>query len=267
MKQRISQVLFTIIQNIYLRGFLIGGIYQGKLKSICSPGLNCYSCPAAIVSCPIGVIQHFMGYGAYHISFYTLGFIGIIGSVGGRVVCGWACPFGLLKDLLYKIKVPKIEIPGWCTHLRYVIIFIMVFLVPFLTQEYWFCKICPQGTLEAGIPLVTLNPELQQLVGPMFFFKIALLLIFLLGMCFTKRPFCRIFCPLGTFYSFFNRFSMLRISCDQQKCDQCDQCYQNCPVSLKVYQGGGNTSHCIRCLSCTNCPKDAVKYEIKLGFG
>lgn len=29
-------------------------IYTGKAKSVCVPGLNCYSCPTAIGACPIG---------------------------------------------------------------------------------------------------------------------------------------------------------------------------------------------------------------------
>ena len=35
-------------------------IYQGPLKVVCSPGLNCYSCPAATAYCPIGSLQQLM---------------------------------------------------------------------------------------------------------------------------------------------------------------------------------------------------------------
>ena len=35
------QLLFTIVTNGYLYGFLNGKIYQGRLKYACVPGLNC----------------------------------------------------------------------------------------------------------------------------------------------------------------------------------------------------------------------------------
>ena len=48
------QIIFTILTNGYAFGFINGKIYQGKSKYICVPGLNCYSCPGAVASCPIG---------------------------------------------------------------------------------------------------------------------------------------------------------------------------------------------------------------------
>ena len=37
----------TLLTNLHLPNFLKGGLYQGAGKTICVPGLNCYSCPAA----------------------------------------------------------------------------------------------------------------------------------------------------------------------------------------------------------------------------
>ena len=51
------QLLFTIVTNGYMYGFLNGKIYRGSLKYVCVPGLNCYSCPGAMASCPIGDMQ------------------------------------------------------------------------------------------------------------------------------------------------------------------------------------------------------------------
>ena len=51
------QSLFFIATNSFVIGYLQGGIYQGNLKQICVPGLNCYSCPGAVGSCPIGALQ------------------------------------------------------------------------------------------------------------------------------------------------------------------------------------------------------------------
>ena len=35
------------LTNSYLVGLAKGKIYQGKLKNLCVPGLNCYSCPGS----------------------------------------------------------------------------------------------------------------------------------------------------------------------------------------------------------------------------
>ena len=47
----------TLLTNLHLPNFLKGGLYQGAGKTVCVPGLNCYSCPAASGACPIGACQ------------------------------------------------------------------------------------------------------------------------------------------------------------------------------------------------------------------
>ena len=59
--RHIFQVLWAVITNSYLIGFVRGKIYQGKIKNICVPGMNCYSCPGAVATCPIGALQATIG--------------------------------------------------------------------------------------------------------------------------------------------------------------------------------------------------------------
>ena len=99
----IVQVGFTALTNGYVLGFIKGKIYKGPTKALCVPGLNCYSCPGALGACPIGSLQAVLGSRNYRFSFYIIGFLIFIGSLIGRFVCGWLCPFGLIQDLLYKI--------------------------------------------------------------------------------------------------------------------------------------------------------------------
>jgi ferredoxin-type protein NapH len=264
MKQRVSQFLSTLLYNGYVKGFILGTIYQGNIKFLNCPGFNCYSCPGAVSACPIGIIQFFAAYGAYHITFYTLGFLGLVGSIGGRIICGWACPFGFMQDLLYKIKFPKCNIPAVIHYGKYLILIVLVFIIPFFTKEPWFCKLCPIGTLEAGIPHVFYNADLRQVVGRLFQIKIVILAGFLLWMIVSKRPFCRTVCPLGAIYSLFNKVSFFRIEVDKNRCIKCNKCYTSCPVSIKIYEDGGASLKCIRCLRCTDCPAEAVSYKLRL---
>ncbi|MBP5564136.1 MAG: 4Fe-4S binding protein, partial [Lachnospiraceae bacterium] len=103
----IIQAVTFALTNGYIKGWLSGKIYKGKLKIICVPGLNCYSCPGALGSCPVGSLQAVLRSGRYKVSLYVLGFIGLFGIIFGRLICGFACPLGLVQDLLYKIPFPK----------------------------------------------------------------------------------------------------------------------------------------------------------------
>lgn len=177
------QIIFTALTNGYLIGYMNGRIYKGESKKLCVPGLNCYSCPGAIASCPIGSLQAVLGSKDFKISFYIIGFLMIIGSFMGRFVCGWLCPFGLFQDIIYKIPVIKKikNVPGdkYLRYVKYIILVVFVIILPLAITNYtgygkpWFCKvICPSGTLLAGIPLVSMNSSLQRIIGPLFLWKV-----------------------------------------------------------------------------------------------
>lgn len=263
------QVLFTALTNGYLLGFAKGNIYQGTSKRICVPGLNCYSCPGAIGSCPIGSLQAVIGSKNYKFSFYVIGFLMIVGSLMGRFVCGWLCPFGLVQDLLYKIpflkKINKVPFDAYLRWLKYLILVIFVFAMPMLLTGVggygtpWFCKlICPSGTLLGGIPLASSNPGLQRTIGFLFGWKMGILLLILFFSIVLYRPFCKYLCPLGAIYGIFNRFSLYRYEIDQAKCTKCGVCSKKCQMQVKVYETP-NSPECIRCGKCIQvCPHKAV---------
>jgi polyferredoxin len=267
MKQRIIQLFFSLLYNSYILGFFLGGIYQGRLKLILCPGFNCHSCPSAIFSCPIGAIQLFASIGYYHFSLYVFGFLATIGAVGGRIVCGWACPFGFIQDILYKLKTVKVRVPKILHATKYFVLFILVLAVPYFTKEPWFCKLCPIGTFEAGIPLMLINKDLRDLIGLLFYVKIAILMSFIFWMIISQRPFCKTACPLGAIYSLFNKFSIIKLEVNEKKCVKCGLCVKECPVSIKINEEGGDSANCIRCFRCSNCPTKAISIKLSSKFG
>ncbi|WP_291561700.1 MULTISPECIES: 4Fe-4S binding protein [unclassified Clostridium] len=267
------QFLFTIATNGYFKGFLEGNIYKGSSKSICVPGLNCYSCPGALGACPIGSMQAVIGSIRYDFSLYILGIISAFGVLLGRFICGWLCPFGLVQDLLHKIpflkyKVPK-KINNILKYLKYVILIVFVILLPFLFQDElgisdpFFCKyICPSGTLMGGIPLVLTNGSLKSAIGFLFAWKMAILIIVILASIIIFRPFCRYICPLGAFYSLMNPISFYKLKIKEDKCTKCGVCTKSCKLNIEVYKKP-NTGECIRCGDCVKaCPRKAIKSGI-----
>lgn len=101
------QAAATLLTNIHLPNFFKGKIYQGNGKTVCVPGLNCYSCPAASGACPIGAFQAVVGSSKFKFSYYITGFIILLGVILGRFICGFLCPFGWFQDLLHKIPGKK----------------------------------------------------------------------------------------------------------------------------------------------------------------
>lgn len=264
------QALFTALSNGYIKGFAHGKIYQGDLKYICVPGMNCYSCPGALGSCPIGALQSTVNSRSYNISLYVFGLISLFGVIFGRFVCGFLCPFGLIQDLLFKIpfvkKISKLKGEKYLRLLKFLILAVFVIILPMFVIDItglgkpWFCKyICPVGTLEGGIPLVLMNENLRAAVGFLFKWKVAILVGILLFSIIIYRPFCRYICPLGAIYGVFNKISFVRYSVDDSKCTKCGVCQKNCKLNIKVYENP-NSIDCIRCGSCKDgCPAKAIK--------
>jgi ferredoxin-type protein NapH len=251
LKRRISQGAGVVLSNAYVQGFLSGTLYQGPLKNGCTPLLNCYACPSAVLSCPIGTMQHFMA--ARSIPFYALGTLSVVGVSVGRLTCGTLCPFGAFQDLLYKFRSWKFDLPSWAKYLRYAVLALLVFAIPFLTGEHWFSKLCPAGTLEAGIPWATMNGGVRAMIGSMFWVKISILLFFVTVSTMAKRPFCRTACPLGAILSLFNRTSFLQLAWDADSCTRCGKCRKICPVDIRPDRKATDPE-CLRCLDCTLCP-------------
>ena len=68
------QAAATLLTNIHIPNLFQGKIYQGNAKTVCVPGLNCYSCPAATGACPIGAFQAVVGSSGFRFSYYITGF-------------------------------------------------------------------------------------------------------------------------------------------------------------------------------------------------
>ena len=245
--------------NGYFSGwFFKPHLYTGKFKGIIVPVLNCYACPSAIPSCPIGTIQHFMVIG--FVPLFALGILIIVGALVGRLFCGWVCPFGFIQELLNKIPTPKWKLPKAFTYLKYFFLVFTVFLIPYLISDTVFCKICPMGALEGGIPQMLLKPELHHLAGFLYWSKIVILAVTIFLAIFIKRFFCRAICPIGAFFAIFNKISILQMKVHMPKCSTCDVCKKDCPMDISIYDDP-NSPECIRCGLCTNsCPFGAVKF-------
>lgn len=168
------QTIWFAFTNSFMIGWIRGTIYQGPIKYVCVPGMNCYSCPGAFGSCPIGAMQAvldefdfkkswvdkatgtYVQAPLYWVAIYVIGILMVIGALCGRLVCGLLCPFGWVQDLLYKIPVKKIKLPRdeasiektknpgftrfllgldkYLRWLKYAFLFVMVIFLPLMVK-------------------------------------------------------------------------------------------------------------------------------------
>lgn len=268
-KRLLIQALSAVFMNGYFQGFFQKTVFSGSTKRICVPGLNCYSCPGALFACPIGSLQAALNKRSAAALGYVLGLLLLFGLFLGRLVCGFLCPFGLVQDLLNKIKTKKLTIPKPVDrplrYLKYAVLLLLVVLLPLLLQdEYgiagpYFCKfLCPSGTLEGGIPMVLTSESLFSMTGALFVLKLSILIIILVLAVFLYRPFCKYLCPLGALYALFNPISSYRLHVDQKVCIRCGKCTAVCPMQAHI-PDKPNDLECIRCGKCREiCPMDAI---------
>ena len=262
------QLYFALLFNANLKGFINikglhnGQIYKGDAKNVCMPGLNCYSCPGAVTACPLGSLQNAIGNRSA--LYYVCGILVLYSILFGRMICGWLCPFGFIQELLHKIKTPKIKkspVTRILSYLKYVILVFFCLIVPLMYADPGFCKyICPAGTLEGGIGLLS-NPanesEMARL-GPLFTWKFLLMVSIVVGSVFIFRLFCRFLCPLGALYALFNRISIFGIQLKRDKCVDCNRCISHCQMDIRHV---GDTE-CIQCGECISvCPTDAIQWK------
>ncbi len=258
-KRTLIQLITAVLYNSHLAGFVNSRIYNGEVKGICVPGLNCYSCPGALAACPLGSFQQAIARSAYRLPLYVTGLLLLFGILFGRMICGFLCPFGLVQELIYKIPFPKIQkcrVTRALSYLKYLILAVLVIAIPLSTMTPAFCKyICPAGTLEAGIPLFVLDERIRSLVGPVFIWKLAVLLFCLILCLLFYRGFCRFICPLGAVYSLFNPVSFFGIKVDKEKCTGCKACVRSCRMDISR----AGDRECIQCGECRKvCPEKAI---------
>lgn len=265
-RRRLIQLYSALLYNAYVKGFISGKIYTGGAKILCVPGLNCYSCPGAVGACPLGALQNSLAASPYRAPAYALGILLLYGLILGRTICGFLCPMGLLQELIHKIPTPKLK-KGRQTRLvsgaKYILLAVFVIALPLwyaskLLPVPAFCKyICPAGTLEGALPLLS-HPDngfFLSVLGGLFNWKLIVLVLVLLLCLFAYRGFCRFLCPLGAIYGLFSKINFLGVRLDEDKCVDCGKCIKVCGMDIR-HVGDRECIHCGDCID--HCPTSAI---------
>ena len=262
------QAAAALLQNANFKGFFTGKIYDGPIKQVCVPGLNCYSCPGAVGACPIGSLQNILGGLRFRIPYYVLGILIFFGALLGRAVCGFLCPFGWLQELLHKIpfyKKKRFKADKALRTVKYFVLAATLLLPLFVKLTPFFCNyLCPSGTL-AGVLLSASNSAVRGQLGWLFTWKAAVLLALVAASLVIWRPFCKYLCPLGAIYGFFNRIALYRMDFHASACVHCGACAKVCRMNVDPAKTP-NSMECIRCGDCVHaCPQGALRLGFRHG--
>lgn len=76
------------------------------------------------------------------------------------------------------------------------------------------------------------------------------------------RSWCNTICPVGTVLGFLSKYSILKLSIDNETCNQCGLCSFNCKAScIDTKVQNIDYSRCVSCFNCMeSCNKQAVQY-------
>lgn len=268
-RRSLIQLYAALLYNAHIKGFIKGTIYVGKSKMLCVPGLNCYSCPGAVGSCPLGALQNAVSSVKTRTPYYVLGIIMLMGLILGKTICGWLCPVGLMQELVHKIPVPKVRksrVTRILSLLKYIILIVFVLVLPlWKALENFplpaFCKyICPAGTLEGALGLLSHpnNAGMKSMLGGLFTSKMIILAVISAACMFIYRAFCRFLCPLGAIYGLFSKFAFIGVKVDKPSCVDCGKCIRHCKMDV----GHVGDHECIHCGECIDiCPTDAIRFS------
>ena len=217
----------------------------------------------------------------------------IVGALCGRALCGWACPFGLVQDIMCYIRRRPLQV-AYHTHksairFKYYILAIVMFiswtlaisLAAGVGTDYKealgffalgpFTVLSPAETLfsllpGAAVQMAEMGVDLLSYLAqlPVFFWaRIIVLLGVLALVAYVPRGWCRYLCPVGALTAIFGRFSLLGLKIDTVKCTRCGECVRACPMMVRLLDHPPekiSDPECIFCLRCVAiCPEGAIK--------
>lgn len=185
-------------------------------------------------------------------------FFAALAVIGNKIICGWACPFGALQELIYSIplfrRVKRHKPPFVLTNTVRILFFLLMLLFLF------------------GVVGNRKGFVLYHYINPFNLFNLDMestgvamtVILALAGSFFLYRPFCQLVCPFGLVSWILERLSITRVRIDRDRCTQCGACIRACPLGaaedrVKHRKMPADCFSCGRCLNV--CPTDAITYR------
>ena len=180
----------------------------------------------------------------------------------GRAFCAYMCPYGGLQMLSNLVLKKPLKEISWLRKLRYVLGFIWAgTILAALIMNITKLKINFFYLTESFISVDG--------IAKLIFYYVLVFLLLLMPIFLGKRATCHYLCPMsilniaGTKIKNKINIPSLRLEAVSNKCVNCKQCSNTCPMSLKVADMVKNenmeNSSCILCGECCKaCKTNAI---------
>ncbi len=263
------------------------GIFGLAATPVLLPVLQSLGIPQKTVGGAFGALQLML----YEVVFPWLPLTAIFltAILLGRALCGWACPFGFVQDLLGYVKGKHTEVSprthGGLIKVKYLILVIILFIsgtiavssIIGMGQEYRsalgefakapFNVLSPSDTLFAALPRFIFDARYSPIALPtlLLWIRLAIMVCVMVLAVYVERSWCRYLCPLGAFMAVLNRFSFLGLKRNPTKCAKagCRECVEVCPTKVPILDlpwEKFTDPECIYCLKCVEaCPTKAIR--------
>ena len=207
--------------------------------------------------------------------------------VFGRIYCSIICPLGVLQDVLarFRRKKNKYSYSKEVRWLRYPVLVVFIIalvagvgsffqlLAPYsafgriatmIFQPIWKFGnniLATMAERADSYAFYTVDTWMRSL--PVFIIAAVTLVVLIVLAWRGGRTYCNTVCPVGTFLSFFARFSWLKINFDEEKCRNCSLCSKNCKAACIDFKTHTvDYSRCVVCGNCIDsCKFGALKYD------
>jgi polyferredoxin/Fe-S-cluster-containing hydrogenase component 2 len=226
------------------------------------------------------------------VSLFGLLFILILTFIFGRVYCSFLCPLGIMQDAFIFLskklnRKRKFHFSKYFERTRYLILTASIvtiilgsaILINLLDPYSIFGRIATNifkpaivfannilaSVLEQFDIYAVFHKQLHN-IPVIIFITTFVLLTFIFTLSLTYgRAYCNSICPVGTFLGIISKFSLLKISITEEKCNECQLCEYKCKAScIDARNKYIDMSRCINCFDCFNvCKKSAIKYQFR----
>lgn len=192
----------------------------------------------------------------------------------GRIYCAVACPVGTFSDLFLRLRcrIPRINKPfryrpraPWSVHILWIYLLCVVTgiaAVPFVIEPWNMARNAASAVKPELVVSTWGSIGYGAILGAAAGI-ISLLVVALLSL-WMGREFCTRICPLGTALGYVQRFSVMHLEINPDKCISCMRCEENCRAQcIQVKTRHIDENRCVRCFDCVaDCPSGAIRYRM-----
>ncbi|MDK9706139.1 MAG: 4Fe-4S binding protein [Desulforhopalus sp.] len=236
-KRRLSQLFMLAV----LGQWAFYGIFRCPFLV---PYVSCQNCP--VITCHGRIVSMFWG-------FWLLIPLSVV--FFGRAFCGWACPGGLINQMLGMIAPCKLRVRNFFTRLapsgKYLGL-ALAFAAYYLLGQPRADVPIRIGEFFQSVLLTFEHASMNWLIRT--FLVIALVVLGLLAANFW----CRFACPTGGLLELVKRITLFKFY-KTSACNDCNQCLAVCEMGTRP-----DEKNCTNCGDCQGiCPSNAIIFGHK----